>query len=44
MLSHDRVWAAIDELAARNSLSTSGLAKRAGLEFHRLQQVQARFE
>ena len=32
MLSHDRVWAAIDELAARNSLSTSGLAKRAGLD------------
>jgi len=32
MLSHDRVWAAIDELAARNGLSTSGLAKRAGLD------------
>jgi phage repressor protein C with HTH and peptisase S24 domain len=32
MLSHDRVWAAIDALAERNALSTSGLAKRAGLD------------
>jgi phage repressor protein C with HTH and peptisase S24 domain len=32
MLSHDRVWAAIDALAERHSLSTSGLAKRAGLD------------
>lgn len=32
MLSHDRVWAAIDALAARHSLSASGLAKRAGLD------------
>ncbi len=32
MLSHDRVWAAIDALANRNSLSASGLAKRAGLD------------
>ena len=32
MLSHDRVWAAIDALAARNALSPSGLAKRAGLD------------
>ncbi|MBX3570032.1 MAG: helix-turn-helix transcriptional regulator [Rhizobiaceae bacterium] len=32
MLSHDRVWAAIDALAERNSLSPSGLAKRAGLD------------
>lgn len=32
MLSHERVWAAIDALAARNSLSASGLAKRAGLD------------
>ena len=31
MLSHERVWAAIDALAARYSLSASGLAKRAGL-------------
>ena len=41
MLSHERVWAAIDALAARNSLSASGLAKRAGLEFDSLQQVEA---
>jgi phage repressor protein C with HTH and peptisase S24 domain len=32
MLSHERVWAAIDALAERHSLSTSGLAKRAGLD------------
>ena len=32
MLSHDRVWAAIDALAERYSLSVSGLAKRAGLD------------
>jgi phage repressor protein C with HTH and peptisase S24 domain len=32
MFSHDRVWAAIDALAERNSLSTSGLARRAGLD------------
>ena len=32
MLSHERVWAAIDALARRNSLSASGLAKRAGLD------------
>jgi phage repressor protein C with HTH and peptisase S24 domain len=32
MLSHERVWAAIDALAARSSLSASGLAKRAGLD------------
>ncbi|CAN7721505.1 S24 family peptidase [Mesorhizobium sp. LjRoot246] len=32
MLSHDRVWAAIDALAKRYSLSASGLAKRAGLD------------
>lgn len=31
MLSHERVWAAIDALAERYSLSASGLAKRAGL-------------
>ncbi len=29
---HDRIWAAIDALAAKNSLSASGLAKRAGLD------------
>lgn len=32
MLSHDTVWAAIDALAARHSLSASGLAKKAGLD------------
>ncbi len=32
MLSHDRVWAAIDALAKRHSLSASGLARRAGLD------------
>ncbi|MVA98506.1 helix-turn-helix transcriptional regulator [Nitratireductor sp. CAU 1489] len=32
MLSHERVWAAIDALAERHSLSVSGLAKRAGLD------------
>lgn len=32
MLSHETVWAAIDALAARHSLSASGLAKRAGLD------------
>ena len=32
MLSHERVWAAIDALAARKGFSASGLAKRAGLD------------
>lgn len=32
MLSHESVWTALDALAARYSLSTSGLAKRAGLD------------
>lgn len=32
MLSHERVWAAIDALAERYELSASGLAKRAGLD------------
>ncbi|TAN00253.1 MAG: helix-turn-helix transcriptional regulator [Rhizobiaceae bacterium] len=32
MLSHERVWAAIDALAERYSLSPSGLARRAGLD------------
>ncbi len=32
MLSHQRVWAAIDELASRYGMSPSGLAKRAGLD------------
>ena len=29
---HDRIWAAIDNVAMINNLSTSGLAKRAGLD------------
>ena len=32
MLSHDRVWAAIDRLAERYGLSASGLARKAGLD------------
>jgi phage repressor protein C with HTH and peptisase S24 domain len=32
MLKHSDIWAAIDRLAARNNLSASGLAKRAGLD------------
>ena len=32
MLSHERVWAAIDAWPTRYSLSASGLAKRAGLD------------
>jgi phage repressor protein C with HTH and peptisase S24 domain len=32
MLSHKQIWDGIDQLAARNGLSASGLAKRAGLD------------
>ncbi|WP_420959389.1 S24 family peptidase [Brucella sp. IR073] len=32
MISHERVWAAIDALAERYSLTPSGLARRAGLD------------
>ncbi|SEB71509.1 Phage repressor protein C, contains Cro/C1-type HTH and peptisase s24 domains [Nitratireductor aquibiodomus] len=32
VLSHDKVWAAIDALAVRHSLSASGLARKAGLD------------
>jgi phage repressor protein C with HTH and peptisase S24 domain len=32
MLSHKRIWSAIDALAVRHDLSPSGLAKRAGLD------------
>jgi phage repressor protein C with HTH and peptisase S24 domain len=32
MLSHQRIWMAIDALAARHGLSASGLARRAGLD------------
>lgn len=31
-LTHAWIWAAIDELARRNSLSTSGLARLSGLD------------
>jgi phage repressor protein C with HTH and peptisase S24 domain len=31
-LSHEKIWAALDALAARYGLSPSGLAKRAGLD------------
>ncbi len=32
MLSHQQVWAAIDALAARNGMTPSALARRAGLD------------
>ncbi|MEM9573729.1 MAG: helix-turn-helix transcriptional regulator [Pseudomonadota bacterium] len=32
MLSHDRIWAAIDQLAEKHDFTPSGLAKRAGLD------------
>lgn len=32
MLSHDRIWAALDALASQNQLSASGLARLAGLD------------
>lgn len=32
MLSHDRIWIAIDALAARYGMTASGLAKKAGLD------------
>jgi phage repressor protein C with HTH and peptisase S24 domain len=32
VLSHGRIWAAIDRLAERQQLSVSGLARRAGLD------------
>ena len=32
MLTHERIWKAVDLLAARNGLSASGLARRAGLD------------
>ena len=43
-LNHDRVWSAIDALARRYGLSTSGLAKRAGLDptaFNRSKRIMA---
>lgn len=44
MLSHGRIWEAIDRLAADNNLSPSGLAKKAGLDpttFNRSKRVAA---
>lgn len=44
MLSHDRIWQAIDRLAAENRLSASGLARKAGLDpttFNRSKRVAA---
>jgi len=32
MISHEKIWDAIDNVARRNGLSASGLAKRAGLD------------
>ena len=32
ILSHERIWSALDALAQRNDLSASGLARRAGLD------------
>jgi phage repressor protein C with HTH and peptisase S24 domain len=32
MLTHEQIWAAIDALAQRHGLSSSGLAKKAGLD------------
>ena len=32
MLGHEQIWAAIDSLAAKNGMSPSGLARRAGLD------------
>src|SRR3954466_8341143 len=32
MLSHDRVWAAIDALASRYGMTASGLARKPGLD------------
>ncbi|KLK90433.1 DNA-binding protein [Microvirga vignae] len=32
MLSHERVWAAIDALATRHGMTASGLARKAGLD------------
>src|SRR5215471_8488347 len=32
LLTHEQIWTALDRLAARASLSPSGLARRAGLD------------
>jgi phage repressor protein C with HTH and peptisase S24 domain len=44
VLSHDRIWAAIDEVARRSNLTSSGLARRAGLDpttFNRSKRIAA---
>ena len=41
MWNHSSVWGAIDALAARHGLSTSGLAKKAGLDFAPLPWLQS---
>ena len=44
MLSHRQIWAAIDRLAENSNLSTSGLARRAGLDpttFNRSKRIAA---
>ncbi|MCP4380613.1 MAG: helix-turn-helix transcriptional regulator [Hyphomicrobiales bacterium] len=44
MLSHRQIWAAIDRLAENSDLSTSGLARRAGLDpttFNRSKRIAA---
>ena len=44
MLSHGRIWAAIDRLASRHELTPSGLARRAGLDpttFNRSKRIAA---
>ncbi len=44
MLSHAAIWAAIDRLAATHNLSTSALARRAGLDptaFNRSKRISA---
>jgi phage repressor protein C with HTH and peptisase S24 domain len=44
MLSHGRIWEAIDRLAAVNDLSPSGLARKAGLDpttFNRSKRIAA---
>ena len=44
LLTHEQIWTALDRLAARASLSPSGLARRAGLDpttFNRSKRVTA---
>ncbi|MFG1431309.1 helix-turn-helix transcriptional regulator [Xanthobacter sp. V2C-8] len=44
MLTHGQIWKAVDQLAERHGLSTSGLARRAGLDpttFNRSKRITA---